>query len=153
MKPFENIVGKEETVGFLFFLQCFLPICRLQRLSIWTSLKFVVFYRVKYGGWIETLALRRFDFYPAKYMYMKLNFQANTKNPNTVISKLFLELLFRYHFSIMDLRTRGRWFDKIPICIVLRRKARESMDRYTNYHDNRYNPRKGAYTINQSTNL
>ena len=54
-KPFETIVGKGENAGnqqFLLFLQCFLPfpkqiltfqshlVCRLQRLSIWTSLKF-----------------------------------------------------------------------------------------------------------------
>ena len=54
-KAFENIVGKGENAGnqhFLLFPQCFLPfpkqisifqlhsICRLQMLSIWTSLKF-----------------------------------------------------------------------------------------------------------------
>ena len=44
---FENIVGKGENAGnqhFLLFPQCFLPIqrtkfCRLQMLSIWTSVK------------------------------------------------------------------------------------------------------------------
>ena len=54
-KPLENIVGKGENAGnqhFLLFPQCFLPFpkqipisqshlyCRLQMLSIWTSLKF-----------------------------------------------------------------------------------------------------------------
>ena len=54
-KPFENLVGKGENAGnqhFLLFLQCFLPFpkqfsiyqslifCRLQVVSIWTSLKF-----------------------------------------------------------------------------------------------------------------
>ena len=54
MKPFENIVGKVENAGnqhFLIFPECFLPnpkrifvfkfhlFCRLQMLSIWTSLK------------------------------------------------------------------------------------------------------------------
>ena len=54
-RAFENIVGKEENAGnkhFLPFSQCFLPYqrhkssfeqhinCRLQMLSIWTSLKF-----------------------------------------------------------------------------------------------------------------
>ena len=53
-ETFENIVGKGESAGnqhFLFFRQCFLPYlkqilifqshasCRLQMLSIWTSLK------------------------------------------------------------------------------------------------------------------
>ena len=54
-KSFENILGKGENAGnqhFLLFMQCFLPIpkrifrffkihlfCRLQMLSIWTSLK------------------------------------------------------------------------------------------------------------------
>ena len=55
LQPLENIVGKEENAGyqhFLLFLQCFLPIpkrisgfeshlfCRLQILTILTSLKF-----------------------------------------------------------------------------------------------------------------
>ena len=54
-KPFKNIVGKGENAGnqhFLLFPACFLPFpnqfsifqshifCRLQMLSIWTSLKF-----------------------------------------------------------------------------------------------------------------
>ena len=54
-KPFESIVGKGENAGikhFLLFPQCFLPftkqlsnfqshlLCRLQMLSIWTSIKF-----------------------------------------------------------------------------------------------------------------
>ena len=56
-KPFENTVGKGEIARyeqFLLFPQCFLPIwitfchfrqiwnCRLQTLSLWKSLKFVV---------------------------------------------------------------------------------------------------------------
>ena len=56
-KPFENTVGKGEIARnkqFLLFPQCFLPIlitfchfhqvqnCRLQTLSVWKSLKFVV---------------------------------------------------------------------------------------------------------------
>ena len=56
-KPFENTVGKGEIAGneqFLLFQQCFLPVwiiffyfrqvwsCRLQTLSVWNSLKFVV---------------------------------------------------------------------------------------------------------------
>ena len=62
MKPFENIVGKGENAGnhdFLLFPQYFLPFpkqitifqsprfCRLQMLSVWTSLKIVVWERVK----------------------------------------------------------------------------------------------------------
>ena len=61
-KPLENIVGKGENAGnqhFLLFPQCFLlfPIqilifqsplfCHLQVLSIWTSLNFAVWERVK----------------------------------------------------------------------------------------------------------
>ena len=60
-KPFEN-TGKKEIARneqFLLFPQCFLPIwitfchfhqiwnCRLQTLSVWKSLKFVVWYWVK----------------------------------------------------------------------------------------------------------
>ena len=56
-KPFENTVGKGEIAcneQFLLFPQCFLPVwitfchfrqiwnCRLQTLSVWKSLKFVV---------------------------------------------------------------------------------------------------------------
>ena len=54
-KPLENVVGKAENAGkqhFLLFPQCFIPftkqisnfqsllLCRLQMLSIWTSLKY-----------------------------------------------------------------------------------------------------------------
>ena len=61
-KPFENTVGKVEIARneqFLLFQQCFLPIwitfcyfpqiwnCRLQTFSVWKSLKFVVWERVK----------------------------------------------------------------------------------------------------------
>ena len=61
MKPLENIVGKGENAGyqhFLLFPQCFLPIpklpsvfnyilfCHLQMLSVWTSLKCVIWKRV-----------------------------------------------------------------------------------------------------------
>ena len=61
-KSFENPVGKGESARdkqFLLFPQCFLPFlktfspfhqtrnCRLQTLSIWKSLKFVVWERVK----------------------------------------------------------------------------------------------------------
>ena len=61
-KPFENTVGKGEIARneqFLLFPQCFLPVwrtfshfhqienCRLQTLSVWKSLKFVVWERVK----------------------------------------------------------------------------------------------------------
>ena len=61
-KPFENTVGKGEIARdeqFLLFPQCFLPICwtfshfhqtwncRLQTLSVWKSIKFVVWKRVK----------------------------------------------------------------------------------------------------------
>ena len=60
-KPFENTEGKGEITGnkqFLLFPQCFLPVrrifcyfhriwnCRLQTLSVWKSLKFVVWERV-----------------------------------------------------------------------------------------------------------
>ena len=60
-KPFENTVGKGEIARndqFLLFPQCFLPVwitfshfhqiqnCRLQTLSVWNSLKFVVWERV-----------------------------------------------------------------------------------------------------------
>ena len=60
--PLENTVGKGEIARneqFLLFPQCFLPIwitfchfrqiwnCRLQTLSVWKSLKFVVWYWVK----------------------------------------------------------------------------------------------------------
>ena len=60
-KSFENILGKGEIVSyeqFLFFQQSFLPFwrtfhhftriknCRLQTLSIWKSLKFLVWERV-----------------------------------------------------------------------------------------------------------
>ena len=56
-KPFENTVGKGEIARneqFLLFPQCFLPVliafrhfhqiwnCRLQTLSVWKSLKFVI---------------------------------------------------------------------------------------------------------------
>ena len=61
-KSFENTVGKGEIARneqFLLFPQCFLPVtktlyrfhlvgyCRLQTLSVWKSLKFVVWERVK----------------------------------------------------------------------------------------------------------
>ena len=61
-KPFENTVGKGEIARnelFLLFPQCFLPFlrtfrhfieienCRLQTLSIWKSLNFVAWERVK----------------------------------------------------------------------------------------------------------
>ena len=61
-KSFENSVGKGEIAlnkQFLLFLQCFLPFwrpffhfhqiqnCRLQTLSVWKRLKFVVWERVK----------------------------------------------------------------------------------------------------------
>ena len=61
-KSFETTVGKEEIARneqFLLFPQCFLPIwrafchfqqiqnCRLHTLSVWKSLKFVVWERVK----------------------------------------------------------------------------------------------------------
>ena len=61
-KSFENTVGKGEIARneqFLLFPQCFLPVsitfchfirvynCRIQTLSIWKSLKFVVLERVK----------------------------------------------------------------------------------------------------------
>ena len=61
-KPFENTVGKGEidrNEQFLLFPQCFLPVritfchfcqirnCRLQTLSVWKSLKFVVWLWVK----------------------------------------------------------------------------------------------------------
>ena len=61
-KSFENSVGKEEIARneqFLLFTQSFLPIsrtfchfhqiqnCRLQTLSVWKGLKFVVWERVK----------------------------------------------------------------------------------------------------------
>ena len=60
--PFENTVGKGEIARneqFLFFPQCFLPVwrsfchfhqiwyCRLQTLSVWKSLKFVVWERFR----------------------------------------------------------------------------------------------------------
>ena len=63
VKSFENTVGKEEIANneqFLFFLQGFLPIwrtyfhfqqviiCCLQTLSVWRSLNFVVWERVKH---------------------------------------------------------------------------------------------------------
>ena len=56
-KPFENTVGKGEIARneqFYLFPQCFLPVwttfrhfrqiwnCRLQTLSVWKSLKFVI---------------------------------------------------------------------------------------------------------------
>ena len=61
-KSFENTVGKGEIARnkqFLLFPQCFLPVwrtfchfhqiwnCHLQTLSVWKSLKFVVWERVK----------------------------------------------------------------------------------------------------------
>ena len=61
-KSFENTVGKEETAQnkqFVLFPRCFLPVwrafchfhqiwnCHLQTLSVWKSLKFVVWERVK----------------------------------------------------------------------------------------------------------
>ena len=64
-KPFENTVGKGEIAlneQFLLVPQCFLPICitfchfrqiwncRLQTLSVWKSVKFVVWKRVKWIG-------------------------------------------------------------------------------------------------------
>ena len=63
-KPFENTLGKGEIARneqFLLFPQCFLPIwitfchfhqiwnCRLQTLSVWNSLKFVVWWWVNRG--------------------------------------------------------------------------------------------------------
>ena len=63
-KPFENTVGKGETARyeqFLLFPQCFLPVliaffhchiiwnCHLQTLSVWRSLKFVVWQWVNNG--------------------------------------------------------------------------------------------------------
>ena len=65
-KAFENTVGKGEIARneqFLLFLQCFLPVwrtfchfhqsqnCRLQSLTVWKSLKSVVWERVK--SWIS----------------------------------------------------------------------------------------------------
>ena len=44
-KFFENTEGKGEIARkeqFLLFLQCFLPNCRLQTLTVWEGLKFVV---------------------------------------------------------------------------------------------------------------
>ena len=64
-KSFENIAGKGEIAGnkqFLLFQQCFLPLWRtfchphhiqngcLQTLSIWKSLKFVIWERFKPRG-------------------------------------------------------------------------------------------------------
>ena len=64
-KSFENIVGKGEIARnehFLLFPQCFLPVwktffhfhkiqnCCLQTLSVWKSLKFVVWERVNASG-------------------------------------------------------------------------------------------------------
>ena len=69
MQVFENSVGKGEiacNVQFLLFSQCFLPIwttichfpqirnCRLQTLSVWKSLKFVVWERVN-SVWLQFL--------------------------------------------------------------------------------------------------
>ena len=66
-KPFENTVGKGEIARneqFLLFPQCFLSFwitfchfcqiwnCRLQTLSVWKSLKFVVWERVKLKKWV-----------------------------------------------------------------------------------------------------
>ena len=69
-KSFENTVGKGEIAHeqFLLFPQCFLPIWRtfyhfrqiwrLQTLSIWKSLKFAVWERVKlYFVWMEFLLM------------------------------------------------------------------------------------------------
>ena len=67
---FENTAGKEEIAHnnqFLLFSECFLPIwitfchfhqiwnCRLQILSVWKSLKFVVLERVKYSKSISVI--------------------------------------------------------------------------------------------------
>ena len=69
-KSFENAVGKEEIARneqFLLFPPCFLTVwitfshvyqisnCRLQTLSVWKSLKFVVWERVKKNGFLFIL--------------------------------------------------------------------------------------------------
>ena len=66
-KSFENAAGKGEIAGneqFLLFPQCFLPVrrtvfhfhqilnCRLQTLSVWKSLKFVIWERINPFFWL-----------------------------------------------------------------------------------------------------
>ena len=68
-KSFENTVGKGEIARneqFRLFPQCFLPVfchlhqvqnCRLQSLSVWKSLKFVVWERVKESHRVKVMFL------------------------------------------------------------------------------------------------
>ena len=89
-KPFENNVGKGEIAcndQFLLFPQCFLAVsrhfcysyqiwnCHLQILSVWKSLKFVIWERVKRKG--ETACNKQFLLFLQcflSYMYMALIF-------------------------------------------------------------------------------
>ena len=83
LQSFENTVGKGEIAHneqFLLFPQCFVPIlitfchfhsiknCRLQILSVWEGLKFVVWERVKSGlcGTGKGLCQNRIIYFPLK---------------------------------------------------------------------------------------
>ena len=96
-KTFENTVGKGETVRneqFLLFPQCFLSVwrtffhfnqiwnCRLQTLSVWKSLKFVMWERVNLGT-VKICSSGR-----------ELNFAGDSKNNKT--NKSRPHIYFRY---------------------------------------------------------
>ena len=94
-RSFENTVGKGEMTcqeQFLLFLQCRLPVwrsfchfhqiqsCRLQTLSIWNSLKFVLWERVNLdqsivmfgGNWLSLMELKKNGYQARKLWYDNL---------------------------------------------------------------------------------